>query len=303
KMSLFQCTEEEKQKILGFHRKTQKQIDEDAENLQNWMKKQAHFPEILDKDIIGRFLALHKFRIQETKEILDNYYTIRSLLPEFYEKNVNDPDIKKIMDIAYHIPLPKLTKDLHRVIVSKFTGKDMDDFDSVAYMIYAVNVGEVRLREDYFLYHVFIFDFEGVKADLLLKFTPTFMKRAALISEKVFTTRPHGIHFINAPSYVNSFLNLLKTILKPKLASRMHVHSDMESLREALGKNVLPIDYGGEEKSLAELNDLWKQKLLEYEDVFESNRKVRVDENLRIGKSLNTEFYGIEGNFKKLEID
>lgn len=45
-MSLLQYSEEDKQTILRAYGKTQKIIDDDIENVQNWMKKQPHFPEI-----------------------------------------------------------------------------------------------------------------------------------------------------------------------------------------------------------------------------------------------------------------
>ncbi|KAF2879555.1 hypothetical protein ILUMI_26616 [Ignelater luminosus] len=301
-MSLLQYSEEQRQRILSCYGKTQKIIDEDIENIQNWMKKQPHLPEIADRRIIERILMTRKYRVEKTKEVLDNYYTLRSLLPEFYEKNVNDNEIKKIMDAVYFITLPKLTEDLNRVTILR-TGANLEDFNVFAYITLTFNVAEVRFREDYCLSDVQIYDLEGVKAEHLLKFTPTITKRCFIVMEKVFSVRAHGIHFLNASSYVGPFLNFLKSFLKPKLAERIHIHRDMESLYRTVPKSVLPKDYGGEEKSLAELNDLWKDKFLEYRDLFENIRKVRVNEDLRPGKPLDPEFYGIDGNFRKLEVD
>ncbi|KAF2880146.1 hypothetical protein ILUMI_26009, partial [Ignelater luminosus] len=253
-MSLFQCSEEDKQRILNVYGKTQKMLQEDIENIQNWMKKQPHLPEITDGRVIERFLILHKFRIQETKVILDNYYSIRSLLPEFYSRNVNDADVKKTMNVACFIPLPKLTKDLHRVIVIKPIERNLDDFDGCAYIIQILNIAEVRLREDNCLSDIYICDLESLKIDLLLKLTPTIIRRAVILTEKVYTTRPQGIHCVNAPSFINSFLNFVKSLIKPKFAERIYVHADMGTLCQSFSKTVLPKDYGGEEKSLAELN-------------------------------------------------
>lgn len=42
-----------------------------------------------------------KYRIEKAKEVLDHYYSLRSLLPEFYEKNVNDAEIKNNMDAVW----------------------------------------------------------------------------------------------------------------------------------------------------------------------------------------------------------
>lgn len=84
---------------------------------------------------------------------------------------------------SYFIPLPKLTEDLHRVTVVKPTGTNMDDFNALAYIIRTFNVAEVRLREDYCLSDIQIYDLEGVKVDHLIKFTPITLKRALVVVE------------------------------------------------------------------------------------------------------------------------
>ncbi|RZC41748.1 hypothetical protein BDFB_011703 [Asbolus verrucosus] len=78
---------------------------------------------------------------------------------------------------------------------------------------------------------------------------------------------------------------------------------NLKTLQELVGKEILPVDYGGEEKSLEELNNLMKLKYLEYEEWFDRQEARRVDESLRPAKLQNDDIFGFYGNFKKLDVD
>lgn len=69
--------------------------------------------------------------------------------------------------------------------------------------------------------------------------------------------------------------------------------------------DALPNEMGGKAGSLHELADMQIKKLEDYREWFlmdEANR--RVNEALRIGKSKSaSDLFGVEGSFKKLDID
>lgn len=83
----------------------------------------------------------------------------------------------------------------------------------------------------------------------------------------------------------------------------MHFHSDYKSLREILGKEVLPKDYGGDACSLSELVDLQQKSFEDYKDLYDNIDKLKSNEKLRPGKPINDEFLGFQGNFKQLSFD
>ncbi|GBP82176.1 Alpha-tocopherol transfer protein [Eumeta japonica] len=70
----------------------------------------------------------------------------------------------------------------------------------------------------------------------------------------VYGLKIKGIHLINAPSFVDKVVFLFKTVLSRKLAERIHLHSSYEDFHKHVSREVLPSDYGGEERPLAELH-------------------------------------------------
>jgi hypothetical protein len=84
---------------------------------------------------------------------------------------------------------------------------------------------------------------------------------------------------------------------------QIQVHQDTECLRQLLGNNSLPADYGGNGPSLQDLNDLIMLKFEDYQERFDQLDKMRVDENLRPEQLNNDEILGFYGNFRKLNVD
>ncbi|KAJ3661389.1 hypothetical protein Zmor_005786 [Zophobas morio] len=76
-----------------------------------------------------------------------------------------------------------------------------------------------------------------------------------LIYKQVFSNRLKAVYLINAPYYVEKFVDLFKSVVKPKLVTRIHFCENSDDLIEKFRKEILPEDYGGEEKSLKELQD------------------------------------------------
>lgn len=62
------------------------------------------------------------------------------------------------------------------------------------------------------------------------------------------------ICLISTSKLIDGFVSLAKQVLSSKIASRMHVIRTLTELHEYIPKENLPIDYGGNEKSLAELH-------------------------------------------------
>lgn len=46
----------------------------------------------------------------------------------------------------------------------------------------------------------------------------------------------------------------MKQVFREKLAEWIHTHKSKESIHEIVPQNILPVNYGGEEKSLKQLS-------------------------------------------------
>ncbi len=62
------------------------------------------------------------------------------------------------------------------------------------------------------------------------------------------------MHFLNMPSFVEGLFNLVRSFMKEKMRERIKVHpkGDYSLLQEELGKEVLPVEYGGTNGSVVE---------------------------------------------------
>ncbi|KAK5638983.1 hypothetical protein RI129_013278 [Pyrocoelia pectoralis] len=304
RLEILKYTTDDRKHILEKYEKTVEDLPEDVNTIREWIKNQPHLPEILEDDVIERFMLLNKFRIEVTKQKIDAYYSLRSIIPEFYDKNPNGELIRDITNIVHFVPLPKLTEEYHRVVVIKPRDITSDAFDAVTYIAHTINFAEIRLRHDYYFKEVHIYDLGGVRIGNLAKFTPSVIKRAVLLLDKVFSNVVGGLHFINVPNFIDTFMVLLKSTLKPKMANMVFVHKGAESLYEMFSKEVLPKDYGGNERSLNELSDEWKKVFNNYDDLFQKLSKMKVNEELRQKPLFDEDdLFGIQGNFKKLNVD
>lgn len=136
--------------------------------------------------------------------------------------------------------------------------------------------------------------------------------------------RISDVHFINAPSHMERILSIVKACVRKEVTDRFYVHSSVDDLPSSIPKEILPKDYkGGLQKTIAELNgktmkrscQSWLTRLSFLDDHYaflHKNREFyldevkcrRVNERLRRGKiSFEADLFGLDGNFKKLDID
>lgn len=76
--------------------------------------------------------------------------------------------------------------------------------------------------------------------------------------------RMKKIHLISGSKFFDTILLVFKQGLSAKLAQRLVVHSNIESLYDHIPKEMLPRDLGGNEKSMKELHGkrMFLRKLL-----------------------------------------
>ncbi|RZC33655.1 CRAL TRIO domain containing protein [Asbolus verrucosus] len=159
------------------------------------------------------------------------------------------------------------------------------------------------MAEDYVLGDVFVLDMDGLTMAYLIKLTPMFIVKVMAIYEKVYSIPIKSVYVINSHPFIKKILSILKTVLKPKLFQKIYICKDMRLLHENFPKEMLPQEYGGEEKSCEALQELIKVKLHEYKDRFDQLDETKVNERLRPEKLKSDEILGFYGNFKKLNVD
>lgn len=66
--------------------------------------------------------------------------------------------------------------------------------------------------------------------------------------------RIKGIHILTHSKFIDAFIAILKQVLSEKVSKRIYVHKTMDSVYEYIPKEILPAEYGGEERSLKKIH-------------------------------------------------
>ncbi|KAH9636572.1 hypothetical protein HF086_017154 [Spodoptera exigua] len=95
--------------------------------------------------------------------------------------------------------------------------------------------------------------------------------------------------------------------MKPKHAERLHLYEGFEKIFNVLPREIFPSDIGGTANTtVQELSDVWHETIQsESWKRFYANQDKNffVDESKRITPSKITDEFGVEGTFRKLELD
>lgn len=199
---LITYTEEDHKKILKEFNRDPESVKEDVKTIKTWYAAQPHLPKVeLSKFLINSYnsmytniiiladrrietmLIYNKMSIEKTKEKLDMFFTVRKLLPEFFQYCVpSEQDYNLITKVFYAIPLSKLTKEGYRPIL--LTMKDTDETaDIYKHIGFIFNINEIRMDNDCHSKLVIILDGQNATLGRLLKYNPMILKKIMFIIE------------------------------------------------------------------------------------------------------------------------
>ncbi|KAL2742032.1 endoglucanase E-4-like isoform X2 [Vespula maculifrons] len=261
--------------------------ENDLKSIKEWLIKQPHLPNVDDDAMLMTFLRGCKFSLEKCKKKLDMYFTMRAIVPEFFNnRDVTQPELKEILDLVNFPPLPGLTKDGCRVIVMRGKRKDMLTPNVSNLMKLVMMIGDVRLKEEIHgvAGDIYILDASVATPAHFAKFTPTIIKKFLVCIQEAYPVKLKQVHVVNISPLVDTIINFVKPFLKEKIRNRIFTHSNLEAIYEYIPKEILPIEYGGNAGSIQTIHDAWIKKLEEYGPWFAAQTSVVANETLRPGK-------------------
>ncbi|XP_063930058.1 clavesin-1-like isoform X2 [Zophobas morio] len=305
----FKVDEDVKFKIYKEFNINPEHVQRDVQIIKDWVKQQPHLPEKIEDDFIQISLIRSKFKIETTKENIDKYYTLKGRkVDEILKIPSEIPDGKK--QFFFITPLPQLTDNLERIIIFKVKNAALaNENDILNFFKYCLFMNEFAIRCDYSLNVRLVEDLEGLTKDVFLKCAKTIGHIFKPYNEAYFA-RIAGIEFLNAPPFFELVVKSIKSppmnmVLGEKLANRINIHRDYESLHKLVNKASLPQEYGGDLQSpLSEMDESFKAELRKYInslDQFLINEVA--DESKRIGEVKYNDSFGPDGTFKNLCVD
>ncbi|KAI8427671.1 hypothetical protein MSG28_002135 [Choristoneura fumiferana] len=265
---------------------------------------------IVSDQWIVAFLRGCKFSLERTKEKLDMYYTLKSLVPEFLSnRDPLDRKIQEMLKLGLFLPLRRCKdEDSSRICIIRMGAFNpslyhLTDVLKISFMITEI----MMLEDDNFNIagEESIIDLKGVGINIISQWTPALAKKATSCYEKAFPVRVRSTYIINTPSGFEAPYAILKTFLSEKLKKRIKVYNkDYKAIYHTVPQSTLPVEYGGQDGSLQELIDYWKLKVESYRDWFLAQEIAKSNERLRPGAPKTTSaLFGVEGSFRALQVD
>jgi len=286
-------------------------LKDDIKALKSWISKSPHLHSIRQDDAyLTMFLRGCKFSLERTKEKLDFHHTVRGNLPSWFDNwDPTKPEIQAILKAGMYLPLNGYDRHGRRIILMRAalsdpnTMKKEDEFKtSTMVMEYAMN-GDIQAN---ICGIVLIQDMGGMTAAHALSMNPAVAKKAMTVWQDAYPARPKALHFINMPPVIESVFKMMEGFQKEKMKKRNHVHpkGDLSKMQEDVGLEILPKEYGGTNGTIEELTKFWLDEIEKNKDWLMEQTKFKTDEAKRPGKpKLHSDIFGIEGSFRKLEID
>nr|ATY51909.1 CTD15 [Heliconius melpomene] len=307
KHSLLEVSEDEMEKVRKFYGIDENAILQDMEIIEEWGKKQEHLVEAmkyLHREILERIYLIAKGSVEATKNIIEKLFTIRGMMSEL-TLNKSIGEFNKLLENIKFVVMPKLTEEQSRVIVIQFATGKWDDFNFLTFVRYYFMLADYRLHFDYNLSETFIVDLKNLSINDITKLNPMTIKKGEILSLSCYGVKINSIHIVNAPSFVDTLITILKQALRENLVGRLHVHSTYEDLHKATPKDIIPENYGGNSLSVEKLSELWQECFTSEEarQIVENTNKLVSDESKRSSFKFNEEYLGMPGSFKKLAVD
>lgn len=282
------------------------------ELLQEWIACQPDFPKNYDKRILANYLRGSKFNLDRTKKKLESLFRCRALYPHLFEKrHPESPKIANILNNVCMIQLPKMTENGEIIHLFKLMNADIDKFDAEAVIRLTLMYRDVEMICKYpTCGHIVIMDYSGFTANHFVKLFPALRQIIAILRDS-YAIRLKSLHIVNAPSVVESIVSQIKPFLHKSVRNRFYFHKATATLKDHFPANCLPSDYDGDLPSSAKLHQRSKDMLRSYGSYFMEQEMVKMEDvamncrspNNNINNNTLSNLNGIEGSFRKLDID
>lgn len=120
---------------------------------------------------------------------------------------------------------------------------------------------------------VIIFDMKNLTFKHLTSVVISTLRMFFKYLQEAHPVRIIQLHVINCTPFIETAMRFVKPFMYDRLYNALKFHNagNIEDLYEYVPREILPVDYGGDEKPMAELKEFWVS-------MFEENREFLMDD-------------------------
>ncbi|XP_022900407.1 clavesin-1-like [Onthophagus taurus] len=222
-----------------------------------------------DDSTLLKFLYAKKFNVNESFELIRNYYWYRKKNPEIFRNfTIQSDDIRQSLENG--IPGVLESRDRKGRCVLLINGNNWDCSQYTLMGIYRAIlytleflIQNIHNQANGF---VILVDWTEFSFRQTTHLKPAILKTMIEGLQDCFPAKFKGVHFIGQPWYVEAALALIKPFLKEKTKERIYVHgNNLSTLHNYVPTDILPAEMGGEQASFNP--EVWLKQLMESDKV------------------------------------
>ncbi|CAB3222199.1 unnamed protein product [Arctia plantaginis] len=282
-------------------------IEELITSFEDWIRKQNHFKKRdFDRRYLETSIISAKGSLERAKNTLDKLCSLKSLQPHFFSKCDAKKELSDTSGLIIQGTMQKLLPNDYRLYLLKFTSADFNTSTFLDFQRFTILMSEYAKLYDYSMGYTCVIDCRDVNLmSLLPKINILDLRNGMTILIEGYSLRINAIHLISASKAVEALVALLRQVISAKIGNRIHVHKTLESLYNHIPKEALPEDLGGNEKTIKEVYENWKNVLSSEENVayFKDILRAGTDEKYRLVDKYNDQILGMPGSFRSLSVD
>jgi alpha-tocopherol transfer protein len=259
----------------------------------------------LDDVHLLQFLRVRKFNIIETFKTFERFYLSPKKYPDIIDfSNENYEKMMKLYESGYCFPLLNRDADGKRIIFARTKLWNPELFshcDAIRLQLYLCMV-LLEEEETQISGISYITDISGATPNQF--FSPVFIKNIVSFMSNSFPVRLKNIYIVKLPSFAKIITDFFLSQLKEKLTMRFFTLDEPNEVKTKIDPSLLPIEYGGTNKTGAEMMKAFKVLNEERREKVLQSFTLSIDWNKVSPEKLDSkdEDEGA-GSFRKLQID
>lgn len=273
------------------------EIDKNVKILKGWINSSPHLRNIKqDEMYLKYFFRGCNYNLQKTKERLDFFNSVKSCLPAWFDNwDPSGEKVQEILDAGVFLPLKGYDKHGRTVIlvrngVANPNTMNIDDLYRTSLML--MELSQEGDFQPQLKGYVLLSDFEGLTFSHTLMTSPAIAKKHCIVLEQAYPMdnekqiAASSLLFINMPKLMQSVFSMYLSFQKEEFKKMNQIISREENslIVEALGSEILPVEYGGTNDSVEQHITFWKEQMDINRDWLQAQTKYKTDEIKRKGK-------------------